>query len=184
MTDKTYFFVILIVATIIVVAVAISMWIFSRVMLKQKRQLKKEDYPNCPEIIFNRYLLWHTSFIWWTILTYTLIIIPLFTSVATIYFATDFLTNNDRDTVILLSFISFSPVGYTLMSFMSFISALLPLINSKLQPKMHMDGFYKGAVLIEQGIIKQKEGLINAEQLINIAEKAEKYTNPTLDLDE
>ncbi len=171
MTDKTYFFVILIVATIIVVAVAISMWIFSRVMLKQKRQLKKEDYPNCPEIIFNRYLLWHTSFIWWTILTYTLIIIPLFTSVATIYFATDFLTNNDRDTVILLSF-------------MSFISALLPLINSKLQPKMHMDGFYKGAVLIEQGIIKQKEGLINAEQLINIAEKAEKYTNPTLDLDE
>lgn len=145
--------------------------IFAHAMMKQNKQLKKEDYPNCPEIIFNRFLLWQTSFIWWTILTHVLNLIPLFTSIATIYFSTDLIHNNDNKTTVLLLI-------------MSFLSAFLPLISSKLQPKIHADGFYKGAIVLEQGIIKHKEGFIDTKELINISSKAEKYTNPTLELEE
>lgn len=43
---------------------------------------------------------------------------------------------------------------------------------------MHANGFYKGAVTLEQGILKHKENLISTKELLEILDNAEKYTNP------
>jgi len=171
MTQEISYGVILIVSIAIVTVLVTAICIFSHAMLKHNRQLKKQDYPDCPEIIFSKFVLWRTSFIWWTILTYMLTLIPLFTSIATIYFSTDLIHTNDGKTTALLLI-------------MSFTSAFLPLVTSKVQPKMHADGFYKGIVLLEQGIIEHKECFIDTKALIKISFEAEKYTNPTLKLEE
>lgn len=87
---------------------------------------------------------------------------------STIYFTTDFIVENSRENIILLSVVSF-------------LSASLPLLNSKLIPKTCADNFYKGAITLEQGIMKHKEKLITTKELLETYEKAERLTNPGLD---
>ena len=55
--------------------------------------------------------------------------------------------------------------------------------NSKILPKTHADGFYKGAIILENGMLRHNEGIITTEELIEIAEKAEKYTNPLVNFE-
>ena len=158
------FDIIILISVITVILILLALITFLGFMLNQQSKIKKKDYPNCPDIIFNRYKLWYSSFSLWTVIEYVLILIPLFTSVATIYFATDLLSGNNSSAVLL--------------SIMSFISSLLPLVNSKILPKVHANGFYKGAVTLEQGILKHKENLISTKELLEILDNAEKYTNP------
>lgn len=127
---------------------------------------KKTDFPKTPYPIFKKYRVWYMSFAYWTFLEYFLILIPLFTSLATIYFTNDVLSKDtvDKSSVLLLT--------------MTLLSALLPLINLKIMPKTHADGFYKGIILLENGMLKYEFGLISEEELIETENKAEKYTNP------
>lgn len=145
--------------------------VFLIIMLMNRNKLKKIDFSNCPKLIFERYRLWHLSFSLWTFLEYFLLLIPLFTSVATIYFTTDVLSGTPKDS------------SSFLLTVMSFLSAFLPLINSKILPKTHADGFYKGAIILENGMLRHNEGIITTEELIEIAEKAEKYTNPLVNFE-
>lgn len=136
-------------------------------MFKHHRNVKKIDYLECPKFIFDRYSIWYSSYSLWTFVEYILILIPLFTSIGTVYFTNEILTAP-------------SPNGHNslLLSIMSFTSALLPLINSRILPKVHADGFYKGMSILGYGIIKHKAGVISTPELIELAEKAEKYTHP------
>ena len=159
--------VVILMSIIIIFLVMLALTIFITLMSIQKKKTNKNNFPKCPEMIFNRYLIWYSSFTWWTIIEYFLMLIPLFTSIATIYFTMDLLTaqqDNNNSAILLTT--------------MSFVSALLPMINSKILPKTHADGFYKGLTLIEQGMLRHNEGIITTKELIEIAERAEKCTNP------
>ncbi len=155
--------------TVSLILFAVATFLF--LMFKQQMKIKKGDYPDCPDLVFNRYKLWTTSFSWWSVIQYFLILIPIFTSAATVYFTTDFLVDENSNSAIL-------------SSIMSFVSALLPLVNSKIHPKVHADGFYKGAVKIEQAILRHKEGIIDTKKLLEIFKSAERDTNPLLDKNE
>lgn len=113
-----YLNVIVLISIVTAIIILFALVIYLIFMFNQQRKIKKKDYTDCPDIVFNRYKLWCSSFSLWTVIEYILILVPLFTSVATVYFSTDFLTENTDSSAILLSI-------------MSFISALLPLVNSK-----------------------------------------------------
>ncbi len=146
----------------------IVLCIYISLMLGYKPKIKK-NFSKSPKNIVNKYLFWYLSFVLWTLIEYFLLLVPLFTSVATVYFATD-LAPNGNNTVTL--------------TVMSIITALLPLISSKVLPKVHSDGFYKGVILLENAMLKYDYDLISVKELIDISEIAEKFTNPLAHLED
>ncbi len=156
----------LIISLIIFGVILLVLLIYLQIMLRDVKRVKKEDFPKCPDFIFRRYKIWYQSFVLWTFLEYFLMLIPLFTSLATVYFAKGVLfESTDTGNTILLSV-------------MSLLSALLPLVTSHIMPKTHADGFYKGMTCIEHGMLQHNAGLISEEALIEVFKQAEWHTNP------
>lgn len=125
-----------------------------------------------PKYLIEKDNSYYSSFVAWTIVQYLLMLVPIFTSTATLYFTTEFLQSsgkNDKSAV--------------LMVVMSFLTALLPLISSRILPKTHADGFYHAFTKLEQGLLKYINNEIEIKALLNIAEEAERYSNPLANTD-
>lgn len=150
-----------IIASGIILLIAIC---FLLVMLANRS--KRASFSKTPDFIFKRYRAYYSSFIAWTIVQYALMLVPLFTSTATVYFTADFLQSAGSQSAVW-------------MAIMSFLSALLPVINSRVLSKTHADGFYRAFTELEQGMLKYEHGVITEiKDLINIAADAEKHSNP------
>ncbi len=163
---------VVIISTIAILGLIIlALSIFYILMKRQRKIIVTENFGNCSPIIVNRYLIWYSSFYLWTIIQYALLLVPLYTSIATIYFSADVIINEAPDSSTIL------------LTIYAVISALFPTITSKIKPKLHADGFYMGATQLEQGLIKFSRGLIEEQELIEIYVKAEKHTNPLVGKD-
>ena len=138
--------------------------VFFTLMRKHRRRVKKEDFPDCPDLVFYRYKLWCSSFSLWTSIQFAFIILPVLSSLVTIYFSVGYIAEKSLENIELLSV-------------MAFLSATLPLLNDKIMPKEHADGFYQGAITIEQGMLRFASKLITLDELLMIFKQAESYTN-------
>lgn len=118
------------------------------------------------DIILDRYLLWFSSYIAWTIIEYGLLLAQIIIAMFTIYFTVDSISNKNSQNVSL-----------SVMSIMVFLSAVLPLINLNIKPKKRSNGYYKGFVTLEQAIFKYQLKLINVREFLELEAKAEEYTN-------
>ncbi|MGO5116577.1 hypothetical protein ACTQ33_16550 [Candidatus Avoscillospira sp. LCP25S3_F1] len=155
------------ISTIVILGlIVLALSIYYMLMQRQRKIIVAENFGNCSPIIVSRYLIWYSSFSLWTIIQYFLLLVPLYTSVATIYFSADVIINNAPNSSTIL------------LTVYAVISALFPAINSKIKSKVRADGFYMGATQLEQGLVKFSRGFIREEELIEIYVEAEKYTNP------
>ncbi len=158
-----FFFQILIILGIILGLFLLSLAIYLSIM-HRKRNIVAE-LSDCKVFLISRYSLWLKSFTCWTCLEYFLLITPIISSAATVYFSAEILSDKSNK------------AGAVCLSVFSFLSALLPLIRSKIRPQMHADHLYKGLVTLEQGLLRHKEGLITTVELLNMAKRAESFTN-------
>ena len=150
----------LITYTFLAVIIAMSLFMFIIIlssMKKLRKKMDKKNFSKCPDFILEKYKVWFKCFQIWETIHHMLIILPLGTSIAMVYF---FNVSNSNEAAIILAF----------------LSSLLPLLSYCINTKALKVGFYKGVVCLEQGIIKHNEGVISTEQLIDILVEAEKFT--------
>lgn len=134
-------------------------------LMKRNKINVKRDFPDCPLLLAKRYTLWYNSFAIWTSVDVFLIILPIITSISTIYFSSDILLNNDNKTSVIF------------LAILSYLSTLLPVIKSKLLPKRRARCFYKSAATFEVALLKHKERLITTEQLIDVGAISERISS-------
>ena len=133
-------------------------------MRKHRHRVKKEDFPNCPDLVFHRYKRWCSSFSLLTSIQFAFIILHVLFFLTTIYFSVGYIAEKSLENIELLSV-------------MAFLSATLPLLNDIIMSKEHADGFYQGAITIEQGMLRFDSKLITLDELLMIFKQVESYTN-------
>lgn len=156
----------IIVVCIFVVALTIGLYIFLDLMNKQnKKKLSVDTENNCLKHIEERYDIWYSSFVAWTIINYGLNLLDVMLSLSTVFFAAKNMMSGGAlyiDNYVVIAF--------------SLLAALITTSIYFLEPKEHLKAFYRASVTIEHGILKYKLGLISIDQLLDILIIAENYS--------